>query len=128
MFGSLRVCLLQLLYLLSSGGGVQISSPPRPNLGRRLGRVGLGAHLSCGAPGPVPLRFWLGGGGAGQCFSSVSGGIPVGLQFIFFQFCSDAPEGLFLMCFASKSVRRGQISDKNKIGWRRGLGAWWGRF
>ena len=46
----------------------------------------------------------------------------------FFPFCLDSAGGAFLMCFANKSVRRGQISDKNKIGWGRSLEAWWGRF
>ena len=95
---------------------MQISGPPRPNLGRRLGRVGLGAHLPCGAPGPVPLRFWLGGGGAGRFFSSGSGGVPVGPPIhCFFAFLRTPPTERFCFVVQINPSVRDKSRTKSKL-------------
>ena len=107
--------------------GVRISGLPRPNLGSRLGQVGSGAHLSCGAPGPVPLRFWLGGCGADRRFSSGSGGFPVGsAMLLFFKYFYELHGRIVfdVFCMVNLSVRNKSLT--NKICWGRGFGAWWG--
>ncbi len=93
-----------------------------------MGGGGGGARLCCGALGLVRLGWRWGGGGQVGVFSSSSGRVLVGPPILFCADFAEAPNRTFLVCFASTSGCRDQITEKKKIGWGCGVGDWWSRF